>query len=140
MLVSVDFNSFTYDLDGHTGYRYTVKDTTFDADKVITTRVTFEANAASRRLYWYSVEALLALIKAYEKPNPKELARWYLQCSRRSDLFSRYGVLSTWFKTDCEWLDKFFPEIEYSTKLYPCVLSQFEMLQYPTGRHIIPQS
>lgn len=36
---------------------------------------------------------------------------------------------------DRNWLDKYYPELEYGKKYYPCILRQFKMLQY--GRKVI---
>lgn len=110
------------DRDGY--YHYQLFDTQFEVE-------TTSKCGSGGFEHWLIAPRVAATIFPYlnrNLPVAANIARLYLYVHNPRN--ARYYVDRRGLDVDRKWLDKEYPELSYSTKIFPCVLNHIKQLQY----------
>lgn len=132
MFRNIKFITYDYDYDNVPGIDdhlpYIVSYMIYDSDFTCVTKVkmgaaAFDVGAGSM--------CEIAIIQEYQKRNlnvARNLALYYKYC-RFIDLnFYKEHNKKTYFIID--WIDRHFPELQYGSKIHPCMINQLSMLNF----------
>lgn len=103
-------------------YCYSLHDSAFSEVVSVLVPIQFEAD---RNFPMNYAQRIVVVIETYQKKNlpvASNIARLWFYNQTRIIPEPQHTL------KDCEWIDKYFPQLEYGKKYYPCILRQYGKL------------